>query len=143
MEGFLSRFFTLYRPLITVLNELLGEYELSYSLWQVVSYVESNGPSMLTDISNYYNVEKPTITRRVYRLEELRIIEEIDGPDRREKVIQLTEQGKDVYRVCRRKITELEQRIMEGIPPKEQHATFQTLPKIKNNIVPVEEKQNG
>ena len=70
MEGFFQRYLRLYRPLITSLNELLSAYELSYSLWEVVFYIKNNGPSTLVDIANHYNVEKPTITRRVHRLEE-------------------------------------------------------------------------
>ena len=91
MEGFFQRYLRLYRPLITSLNELLGAYQLSYSLWAVVFYIKNNGPSTLVDIANHYNVEKPTITRRVHRLEELQIVKQIAGQDRREKIIQLTE----------------------------------------------------
>ena len=84
MEGFFQRYFGLYRPLITSLNELLSAYERSYSLWQVVFYIKNNGPSTLVEIANQYNVEKPTITRRVHRLEELHIVKQIAGMDSRE-----------------------------------------------------------
>ena len=114
MEGFFQRYLRLYRPLITSLNELLSAYELSYSLWEVVFYIKNNGPSTLVDIANQYNVEKPTITRRVHRLEELQIVKQIAGQDRREKIIQLTELGEEVYKACRKKITNLEIRVMEG-----------------------------
>ena len=113
MEGFFQRYLRLYRPLITSLNELLSAYELSYSLWEVVFYIKNNGPSTLVDIANHYNVEKPTITRRVHRLEELQIVKQIAGQDRREKIIQLTELGEEVYKTCRKKITNLEIRVME------------------------------
>ena len=108
MEGFFQRYLRLYRPLITSLNELLSAYELSYSLWEVVFYIKNNGPSTLVDIANHYNVEKPTITRRVHRLEELQMVKQIAGQDRREKIIQLTELGEEVYKACRKKITNLE-----------------------------------
>lgn len=135
MEGFLQRYLSLYRPLITKLNELLSTYDLSYSLWQVIFYINNHGPSTLVDISNYYQVEKPTITRRVHRLEELEIMKQIPGKDRREKVIQLTERGEEIYRECRIRITDLEHSLMEGINQVEQITTFQTLPKIKMNII--------
>ncbi|PKC51761.1 hypothetical protein RhiirA1_483046 [Rhizophagus irregularis] len=85
MEGFFRQYIRLYRPLITKLNELMSPYELSYSLWQVIFYIKNHGPSTLVDVSNYYEVEKPTITRRVHRLEELKLVEQIPGKDRREK----------------------------------------------------------
>jgi DNA-binding MarR family transcriptional regulator len=142
LEGFFQRYLRLYRPLITSLNELLSAYELSYSLWEVVFYIKNNGPSTLVDIANHYNVEKPTITRRVHRLEELQIVKQIAGQDRREKIIQLTELGEEVYKACRKDITELEKRVMEGIPQEEQVAIFQVLPKIQDNIMNRGEGQN-
>lgn len=135
MEGFFQRYLSLYRSLITRLNELLSTYELSYSLWQVIFYIKNNGPSTLVDISNQYNVEKPTITRRVHRLEELQMVKQIPGKDRREKVIQLTEIGEQIYRECRIKITALEISVMKGIAEEEQKIAFHILPKIQENIL--------
>lgn len=135
MQGFFQRFIRLYRPLISKLNELLSEYDLSYSLWQIIFYVKKNGPSTLVDISSYYNVEKPTITRAVQRLEEKMLVKQIPGKDRREKIIQLTETGEEIYQVCRQKITHLEESVMKGIPTEEQQLTYQTLPKIRQNII--------
>lgn len=135
MQGFFQRFITLYRPLISMLNEKLSEYGLSYSLWQVIYYIKNNGPSVLVDISNYYHVEKPTITRRVHRLQEMDIIKVIPGKDKREKLIQLTDLGENIYQSCRKMITVLEESVMEGIPIEEQMAAFQVLPKIKKNIL--------
>ncbi|KKK39953.1 MarR family transcriptional regulator [Mesobacillus campisalis] len=135
MEGFFRSYLSLYRPLITKLNELMSTYQLSYSLWQVIFYIKNYGPSTLVDISNQYNVEKPTITRRVHRLEDLQIVKQIPGKDRREKIIQLTDLGEEIYQKCREKITELEHNVMEGIDKEEQTITFQTLPKIKENIL--------
>ena len=135
LEGFFRRFISLYRPLITSLNDLLGPHDLSYALWQVIFYLKNNGSSTLVDISNHYNVEKPTITRRVHRLEELKLVEQIPSKDRREKMIQLTAFGEEVYQTCREEITILERSIMKGISIEEQSTTFQTLPKIKGNIL--------
>ena len=113
----------------------MSTYDLSYSLWQVIFYIKNNGPSTLIDIANNYNVEKPTITRRVHRLEELQMVKQIPGMDRREKVIQLTEAGEEIYQACRKKITALEKSVMAGIENDEQMITFQTLPKIRENII--------
>jgi len=135
MKGFFQNYLSLYRPLITKLNELMSTYKLSYSLWQVIFYIKHNGPSTLVEISNHYAVEKPTITRRVHRLEELQMIKQIPGKDRREKVIQLTELGENIYQECREKITNLENKVMEGIAEGDQEITFRTLSEIKGNIV--------
>ncbi|NRY59611.1 MarR family winged helix-turn-helix transcriptional regulator [Clostridium beijerinckii] len=134
MQGLFQRFFSLHRPLISKLNELLGEYDLSYSLWQVILYLKNNQPSSLVDIANYYNIEKPSITRRVQRLEERLIVKTISGKDRREKIIELTEIGEELYDVCRKKITQLENDVVKGISENDQIITFETLPKIQKNI---------
>lgn len=142
MQGFFQRYLRLYRSLITKLNELLAGYGLSYSLWQVIVYVKQNGPATLVEISSNYNVEKPTITRRVQRLEESKLVKQIASKDRREKIIQLTELGEEVYQACRKDITELENSVMEGIPREEQVAIFEILPKIQDNIMNRGEGQN-
>lgn len=141
MQGFFQRFLLLYRPLISKLNELLGEYNLSYSLWQVIIYLKNNGPSSLVDISNHYNIEKPSITRRVHSLKEKLIVKAILGKDRREKIIHLTNLGEEIYQVCRKRITELEYNVMKDIPEDEQVITFEVLPKILENITNEKEKQ--
>ncbi|MED1471042.1 MarR family winged helix-turn-helix transcriptional regulator [Bacillus salipaludis] len=135
MQGFFQQYLRVYRPLISKLNETLGEFELSYSLWQVIWYINKNQQSTLVDISNYYNVEKPTVTRAVKRLEEKLIIKVIPGKDKREKVIQLTDLGEDLYQIIRQKITELEYSVMRGISNEEQNAAFQLLPKLRKNIL--------
>ncbi|CUU49812.1 MULTISPECIES: MarR family winged helix-turn-helix transcriptional regulator [Clostridium] len=134
MQGLFQRFFSLHRPLISKLNELLGEHDLSYSLWQVILYLKNNQPSSLVDIANYYNIEKPSITRRVQRLEERLIVKTISGKDRREKIIELTEIGEELYDVCRERITQLENDVVKGISENDQIITFETLPKIQKNI---------
>ena len=101
----------------------------------MIFHLKNEGPSTLVDISNYYHVEKPTITRRVHRLEELGIVRQIPGKDRREKIIQITELGAEIYEDCRKKITNLERSAMDGIGDEEQMITFQTLPKIQDNII--------
>lgn len=135
MQGFFQRFIALYRPIINKLNDILREYELSYSLWQVIFYIKKFGPSTLIDISNYYHVEKPSITRRVQRLEKMSILKGIPGKDKREKILQLTDVGDEIYEICRQKIAELEFNMMKGISKNDQLTAFQILPKIKENII--------
>ncbi|MDP4103459.1 MAG: MarR family transcriptional regulator [Bacillota bacterium] len=138
MQGIFQRYLLLYRPLISRLNELLSEYDLSYSLWQVIFFVKNNGPSTLVEISVHFNVEKPTITRTVQRLEVKQLINVKQGKDRREKIISLSEFGEDIYQNCRQKITKLEYEAMQGIPKDEQSTVFEILPKIRENIINLE-----
>jgi MarR family transcriptional regulator for hemolysin len=135
MQGFFQRYIMLYRPLISKLNDLLRKLDLSYSLWQIIFYLENYGSATLVEISNHYNVEKPTITRSVQKLEEKRIVEVIPGKDRREKIIRLTGHGEEIYQLGRKKITEFELTVMEGISLEKQKAAFEILPCLRENIL--------
>lgn len=117
MQGFFRSYLSVYRPLIQALNDLLHPYELSYSLWQVMVFLHEHEHASLVGISQYYGIEKPGVTRRVQRLEELGYLSCVPGSDRREKSVALTEQGRRVYSECRVKITALEQHAIAGIAP--------------------------
>ncbi|GIO21227.1 hypothetical protein J18TS1_43270 [Oceanobacillus oncorhynchi subsp. incaldanensis] len=135
MEGLFRHYIRTHRLLMKHLNDLLEKYQLSYSLWQVIVYLKDSGTSTLVDISNYYQVEKPGITRRVHRLQESGLIKEVPSTNRREKIIELTSEGKRVYQVCREEITALEHSISEGLTEEEKQIAFQFLMKIQDNIL--------
>ncbi|AXI10943.1 MarR family transcriptional regulator [Oceanobacillus sp. 143] len=134
MEGYIQRFLTLYRPMITRLNELLDSYDITYSLWIVMYHLKHRGASTLVEIASHYEVEKPTITRRVQKVMELGLVEQISGKDKREKIIQLTDLGFSIYDNVRKDITALEFRIMDNIPEHERKIAYEIFPKIYNNL---------
>lgn len=134
MEGYLQRFLALYRPVITRLNELMSHYGITYSQWIVIYHLKHRGSSTLVEIAARHEVEKPTITRRVKKLMDLGIVEQILGNDKREKIIQLTDIGENIYRDIRKDITELEFRIMDNIPEHERKIAYEIFPKIDDNL---------
>lgn len=142
MQGFFQRYLLLYRPLISKLNEILSRFDLSYSLWQIIFFIKTNGASSLVEISNHFNVEKPNITRTVRRLEEKEIVQVVPSKDKREKIIELTGNGEAIYQKCREEITDLENRVMGEIPEIEQYAAFHMLLKIRENIISDEGSNN-
>ena len=141
MEGYLQHFLSLYRPVITRLNKLLSNYGITYSLWIVIYHLKHRGASTLVEIATQYEVEKPTITRRVKKLMDLGIVEQISGNDKREKIIQLTDLGENIYRDVRKDITELEFRIMDNIPEHERKIAYEIFPKIYDNLKKEKEHQ--
>lgn len=143
MQGFFQQYLYLYRPLTSKLNELLAEFGLSYSLWQVIFYVKKSGPSQLASISDYFNIERPSVTRAVQRLEEKQLVEQIPGKDKREKSIQLTKRGEEVYYSCRAKITELEYSVFQDIPEEARQTAFDLFPKIRENLIARKERKYG
>lgn len=76
-------------------------------------------PVTLVEISNYLDVEKPTVTRTVKRLEELDLIKEVPSSDKREKRLRLTEQGENSYLKGLEIVTRFELELLNGITDKD------------------------
>ncbi|MDY0394566.1 MarR family transcriptional regulator [Virgibacillus halophilus] len=102
-------------------------------------YIEQNGSSQLASISAYYHIERPSITRVVQRLEEKQIVEQIPGKDKRGKSIRLTKFGLETYRICRKKITELEHSMLSDVPEEMKQNAFDLFPQIREKLITSEE----
>ncbi|WP_156291918.1 MarR family winged helix-turn-helix transcriptional regulator [Oceanobacillus salinisoli] len=116
------------------LNEQLVEVGLYHSQWLIVYYLKQFETATLVDISSYLDVEKPTITRTVNRLEERKLIERIPSTDKRERRIQLTKKGMQVYEEAKHVVASFEQKLMEGIPESDQKATLHTIQLLKRKL---------
>ena len=79
-------------------------------------------------------MEKPTITRTANRLEELGLIEQIPGKNKRERRIQLTDAGVQKYIEGQKIVDEFEYNIMNDIPEVDREKTRQILLQLQKNI---------
>lgn len=86
--------FQMTRLLSKEVNQALRKHELFASQWTVIFCIHQQGEMTLTQIWKYLNVEAPTITRTVNRLEQLGWLATQEGKDRREKIVRLTETAK-------------------------------------------------
>ena len=93
MNPLFHTFFQQYRFLINHLNEALKEHGLFSSQWTILYVLKEQGPMTLTAIWKYLDVEAPTVTRTVARLETLGLVKREEGADRREKIVHLTDEG--------------------------------------------------
>jgi MarR family transcriptional regulator, transcriptional regulator for hemolysin len=116
------------------LNEQLVRIGLYHSQWVIVYYLKQFGPSTLVEISHYIDVEKPTISRTVDRLEKSQLIEKVPSKDRRTKIIQLTEKGNQVYMEAKKVVDEFENKLIEGIPEGDLETTFRTIQLLKEKL---------
>lgn len=116
------------------LNEQLAKVDLFHSQWMIIYYLKQYGSSTLVEISNYLDVEKPTVTRTVNRLEERKLIEQIPGKDKRERRIQLTDLGEKTYLKARKAVEEFELQLLEGLPEEDREATLRTLKFLKEKL---------
>lgn len=133
--NFFHNFLLLYRPLNNVLNKKLEEYNLFTSQWSILFYINKYENITLVEIAKHLYVERPTITRAVLKLEELDYIEQIHGNNRREKRIQLTPLGQNVYNDIRNSLDTYQQHVLSGISEEEMKKMIQLMETIRNNIV--------
>lgn len=134
MESFFHLQLQFTRMFTKKLNEQLSHVGIYQSQWSIIYYLYLYGESSLVEISNYYEVEKPTITRTVNRLEERELIEKVPSLDKRERRIQLTEKGKDIYIEVKEIVDAFEENLVAGIPKEKMEATLHTIELLINNL---------
>ncbi|WP_124070736.1 MarR family winged helix-turn-helix transcriptional regulator [Filibacter tadaridae] len=125
----------LYRPFESRLNELLGKHQIFRGQWSVLHYLANEGSTTLVELSHYLYVEKPTTTRTINRLEELGYVEHVPSRDKREKRMQLTVLGQQVYEEVRITIDAFEKDILTGISVEEQQDMVRIMQIIRANIL--------
>lgn len=79
------------------LTALLMPYQLSMPNWSLLYYVATNERVTMTHMAKYWDVEKPTVSANVKVLVKLGLLTTEPGEDKREKYLQLTEVGEQVY----------------------------------------------
>ena len=103
----------------------MAKVDLFHSQWMIIYYLNQYGCSTLVEISNYLDVEKPTVTRTVNRLEERKLIEQIPGKDKRERRIQLTESGERTYQEAKKVVEEFELQLMSGLAEEDREQRYE------------------
>ncbi|ASF30399.1 MULTISPECIES: MarR family winged helix-turn-helix transcriptional regulator [Bacillus amyloliquefaciens group] len=78
-------------------NERLEPFGLYSSQWSILYCLKTIGPMTQKDIWSYLNVEAPTVTRTIKRLEENGWIQREQGEDKREKLVVLTKEAELKY----------------------------------------------
>lgn len=134
-QNFFQQFLSVYRPLINKANQQLAKYQLYTSQWAILNLLYLKGPHSNVEIANHQNVEKPTITRMIQRLEELNYVECVPGRDRREKKIQLTDYGREICAEIKLMFKELERDALRGITEKEQEEASRVLATVRENLL--------
>lgn len=130
MNPVIHEIFQRTRLLSKQLNNVLKDHDLFASQWTVLYCVHQHGEMTLTSIWKYLNVEAPTITRTVKRLEELGWLKTDSGKDRREKMVRLSEYAETRLPDIKVSIERFEQRSMENLTGEEQTLLMELLKKL-------------
>lgn len=107
-------------------NEQLEAYGLYGSQWSILYCLYTCGPMTQKDIWTYLHVEAPTVTRTVSRLEKNGWVKRIQGDDKREKVVKMTEEAKIKYDDIQLKMQEFEEEMLSVFEERDKK-TFQRL----------------
>lgn len=83
------------------------------------------------DIWTYLHVEAPTVTRTVSRLEKNGWVERIQGDDKREKVVKMTEEAKIKYDDIQLKMKEFEEEMLSVFEERDK----KTLQRLLNQLL--------
>ncbi|MDP4552208.1 MarR family transcriptional regulator [Alkalihalobacillus macyae] len=112
------------------MNEKLKNYNLYSSQWAILYCLNQFGPMKQTDIWQYLNVEAPTTTRTLVRMEKNNWIVRIEGRDKRERIVQLTDHAKLLIPDIKADIQEIEQALLKNLSPNEVQLFHTLLKKI-------------
>ncbi|UED82035.1 MarR family transcriptional regulator [Lysinibacillus sp. CD3-6] len=119
------------RYLTNSLNEVLKQHQLYSSQWTILYCLHTHGPMTLTQIWKYLNVEAPSVTRAISRLETLGWVERIDGEDKREKIVTLSVMAEERLPTITETILTFEEEMVGSLTVEEQTQFINLLQKMK------------
>lgn len=119
------------RYITNCLNEVLKQHNLYSSQWTILYCLHNHGPMTLTQIWKYLNVEAPSITRAITRLETLGWVLRIDGEDKREKIVTLSPYAEEHLPVITKTILAFEEEMVGALTAEEQQQFMILLEKMK------------
>ncbi|MEK5184747.1 MarR family transcriptional regulator [Solibacillus sp. FSL R5-0691] len=119
------------RYLVKQLNDVLKQHGLFSSQWTVLFLLHQNGKMTLTEIWKYLDVEAPTVTRTVTRLETLGWVERVQGADKREKMIDLTAKALELFPKIEESVLSFERKMTGNLTEEEQALLIQLLKKME------------
>ena len=119
------------RYLTNSLNEVLKQHNLYSSQWTILYCLHKHGPMTLTQIWKYLNVEAPSITRAITRLESLGWVLRMDGEDKREKIVTLSLYAEEQLPTITETILAFEEEMVGALTVEEQQQFMILLEKMK------------
>lgn len=129
------------RYLSKTINEQLNEHGLYHSQWTILYTLKRFGPLTQTELWGYLNVEAPTVTRTLAKLEKDGWVTRKPGRDKRERVVYLTEKAEKELPSAEQTIKEFDRTMLKGMAEEEQEQLLLLLEKI--GMEKRKEEKNG
>ncbi|WP_134683733.1 MarR family winged helix-turn-helix transcriptional regulator [Brevibacillus migulae] len=115
-------------------NEKLYDLGIFSSQLAIISFLHRNGCSTQVEISNYLNVEAPTITRTLARLEELGWVVRTEGKNKRERKVSLTQEAQELFPVWQKAAFDVDAVALRNISEKDLEVFTKVLNQIYQNL---------
>ncbi|MGK7378889.1 MarR family winged helix-turn-helix transcriptional regulator [Planococcus sp. 1R117A] len=112
-------------------NEALKEFDLYSSQWSILFCLKQFSSMTQKEIWQYLNVEAPTVTRTLTRLEESGWVIRKEGTDKRERIVQLSARAEKVVPEIEKRVLEVEENLVSSLSEDEQKLLIELLKKIK------------
>lgn len=112
------------------INLFLKEHDLFMSQWSILYCIYHHGPMSQTAIWKYLNVEAPTVTRTIVKMEKNGWVKRQFGEDKRERIIELTKETKKKYQDILQSISEIENKLLADLTQEDKQQLYNLLNKI-------------
>ncbi|MEH7117065.1 MarR family transcriptional regulator [Neobacillus vireti] len=104
------------RHLTNKLNEALKPLGLYSAQWSVIYVLKNKGSLTQKELCDYLFVEAPPMTRTIQRLVKQGYVSQVQGKDKREKHVQLTDTALQEYPNWERIVNTVNKSLLEDFP---------------------------
>lgn len=118
------------RYVTKLINAGLKDHGLFMSQWSILFCLGKFGPMTQTEIWTYLNVEAPTTTRTLERMEKSGWIIRSQGKDKRERIIELSESAKAIFGEIIESVETIEDKLLKEFTDTEKAQLYELLGKI-------------
>ncbi|WP_188456769.1 MarR family winged helix-turn-helix transcriptional regulator [Virgibacillus oceani] len=118
------------RYLSKEINSRLLDHGLYASQWSIIFCLEKYGPMTQTAIWKYLNVEAPTVTRTLSRMEKSGWVVRKQGEDKRERVIELTKEARQKFTQIQQATDQVEREMVACLSAEEKEQLYLLLKKL-------------
>lgn len=113
-------------------HPVVESHGLSVLEWRVLSVLEGNGPTSVSELALKTVSKQPTITRLLHRLENQQQVERcvVDGGDRRLSLVNVTDSGRKLVAELNAEAARFESQVLELLGQERSQALKTTLQTI-------------
>ncbi len=111
------------RNYLAALTSILQKVDLTPPNWALLQHLHTHQTATSSQIAEYWDVEKPSVSANVKSLLKRNYITITSGQDKREKQLILTTSGQDMFNTISVEVYALQAQILGNLTP-EMHEVF-------------------